>query len=273
MKRLIWLLPVMLIMLMTGCLKDDLTQGTVVLLGTESEVKPIKEVVSDSLLSFVETMNPALVLPTGNTPPDIQGEFVFAPRELYANNGHQPTADDTIRFRFGGDREELEVPAEIQLHAGDTLFLGADTLVLQADSTLHYMATTYYYPEGQHNRLVPCDVYEDGFSLKSGIDAYVMGSGNQFTVYFTVEYDDCQEPSSGVEYTLTRGYILTGTITGEGIENAVMACVNLDAQPNTSSPTVPGSAFQSMVDRIYVYRVKTNGSSNQFGMAVRENWY
>ena len=273
MKRLIWLLPVMLMMLMTGCLKDDLNEGTIVLLGTESEVQPIQEVIPDTLLSFVEQMNPALVLPTGNTPPDIQGEFVFAPREIYANNGHQPPADDTIRFRFGGESSSYEALSEIQLHAGDTLFQGNDTLVLHADSTLQVTETVLYYPQGQHNRLVPCDVLEDGFSLKEGVQAYVMGTGDQFTVYFTVTYDDCVEPVSGVEYLLTRGYILTGTITAAGIENAKLACVNMAAQPNTSSPNVPDSSFQSMVNRIYVYFVKTNGSSNPFGTAVRKNWF
>ena len=64
-----------------------------------------------------------------------------------------------------------------------------------------------------------------------------------------------------------------GTITAAGIENAVMACVNIDAHPNISSPNIPDGAFQSMVNRIYVYRVRTNDSSNPFGMAVRKHWF
>ena len=273
MKKLLLFLPVLLVVLMTGCLKDDQDQSTIVLLGTESDVKPIEEVIPDTLLSFLKTVSPELTLPTGNTPPDIQGEFVFAPRELYANNGHLLPANDTIRFRFGGDSEPLEITSEIQLHSGDTIFYGADTLVLHADSLLTITGMTLYYPEGQHNGLVPCDILEDGLSLQKGIEAYVMGTGNQFTVYFVVTYDDCEEPNSGVKFSLTRGYVLTGTMTEDGIDRAVMACVNIAVQAQTTSPNVPGSSLQDMLDKIYVYRVNSGNPINPFGMAVRKNWY
>ena len=48
MKRLFWLLPILLATLVTGCLKDDPNERTIVLLGTESEVKPIEEVIPDT---------------------------------------------------------------------------------------------------------------------------------------------------------------------------------------------------------------------------------
>ncbi len=241
MKQKLWLMAALLTMLMTGCLKDDL-QGTIVLMGTESDVKSIEEVLPDTLLTFVRDIaamgGRILELPEGNTPPDIQGEFLFFPRELYAHNGHHPEANDTLFFRFGGE--------------GDTLG---------------------YYPEGQHNRCVSVDIFEKGFSLKHVENAYVMGSGDDFTAYFTVPYDDCFESMSGVYYTLTRGYVIKGKVTEAGIEEAVMACVNISAEPNNPSDYVPENAFRLMLNRIYIYRVNTGDTSNPFGSAVRQQWY
>ena len=54
MKRLFWLLPILLATLVTGCLKDDPSERTIVLLGTESEVKPIEEVIPDTLTVFIK---------------------------------------------------------------------------------------------------------------------------------------------------------------------------------------------------------------------------
>ena len=236
-------------LLLTGCLKEDLVRGTVALMGSESYVKPIEEVIPDTLLRFIADSsvmgNDTIVLPCGNVPPDIQGEYLFFPRELYKHNGHHPLADDTLFFRFGGD------------YRVDTL--DNDVWVC--------------YPDGQHNRIASGDLLEKGFSQKTIDTVYLMGEGNGFTAYFKVDYKDCYEPMSQVYYTLTRGYIITGTITESGIRHAIIACVNIAAMPQTPSQYIPFDAFErSMVNRIYIYRVQAN-NSNPFGTAVRQQWY
>ena len=282
MKRLFWLLPCLLTMLVTGCLKDNPNGETIVLMGDESNVKLIGEVIPDTLLVFIAdtaAMGDSLVLnlPTGNTPPDIQGQYVFGPRTLYKYNGDHPVANDSIYLRFGGEQAFLQVLKDHHYHAGDILIQGEDTLTFTADTTIQVMDSVVYYPDGQNNKLVPCDIYRDikekgNVFLRKQVPAYVVGRGNDFTVYFTVEYD-CEEELSGLPFTLKRGYILTGTIAADGIEHAVLACVNIEAKPDGTSTTVPSEAIQSMENRIYVYRVRKLGNPNAFGTAVRYQWY
>ena len=282
MKRLFWLPVLLLAMLVTSCLKDDLNQGTIVLLGTESEVKPIDSLIPDTLLNFVQGMTPALNLPEGNTPPDIQGEYIFGLRELYKNNGHAPVANDTLYLRFGGNMVLDSVGHSY--HANDILIQGTDTVVLQNDTTIYNTFT--YYPNGQHNRTVPCEIYGDipekdnNYKLKKA-DAFVMGyvSGDgtekSFTVYFTLDYDcDYIDDVSSLpvaEYTLTRGYVITGKITDGGIVKAVVACVNKDAKLTSDATLVPPDAIESMKNRIYIYRVK-GSIAEPFGLAIRQQW-
>jgi hypothetical protein len=54
---------------------------------------------------------------------------------------------------------------------------------------------------------------------------------------------------------------LAGNITNAGIERARLACVNIE------------SSLIDMVDKIFVYRVKTDDPANPFGTASRKNWY
>lgn len=294
MKRLFWLLPVLLTMLVTGCLKEDLNQGTIVLMGTESEVQPIDSVIPNTLLVFIADSTD-MDLPTGNTPPNIQGEYLFGPRMLYKHNGHHPMANDTVLFRFGGPQAFIVVPTPPHaFKAGDILIHGEDTTVFQQDTTMlvHLndiliqgndttvcqteMDTMVYYPNGQNNILVPCDIYGDtmekGNAMKvKSTGAFVVGKGNDFTAYFTVDYD-CEEDESGQEFTLKRGYILTGTMTDNGIEHAVLACVNIEAKPANASTGVPDDAIQSLENNIYLYRVSVQGHPDDFGTAVRCDW-
>jgi hypothetical protein len=259
-KRIIWLLPVLLAMLVTSCLKDDLNQ-TIVLLGTESDVKTIEQVIPDTLMSFItDTMamqDSVLILPDGNLPPDIQGEFMFFPRDLYRNNGYPGPKGDTLFIRFGGDQGEIYTYLDSVHYApGDSLFLGADTILIHADTVVLVEDTIQCYPQGQHNKIVPCDIKESNLPLASA-DAYVMGKDDQFTAYFTVSYDN-----DGNGNLLTRGYILTGTITPAGIDKAIMACVNIECSDSNQK------------DAIFIYRVKTdNSEDNRFGSAVRQKWY
>lgn len=243
MKKTLLLIPALLMLLLAGCLKDDPNQGTIVLLGTESDVKPIEEVIPDTLLSFISNAavmgEEVIQLPTGCTPPDIQGEYLFFPRELYKENGHHPSAGDTLFLRFGGT----------------------------------YSDDYGTYLHGQHNRITPGDLRDPGFSQQSVKSIYLMGEGNDFTAYFTVNYDDCYDPASETEYTLTRGYILTGTVTSTGIDQAVVACVNIAVEPHSPSQFVPLDAFRTLVDRIYIYRVQTTDLTHPYGLAIRRQWY
>lgn len=263
MKKTFLFFAFFLPLLLTGCLKDDSNQSTIVLMGTEANVKPIEEVVPDTLLTYIADRvamdNQDIELPKGINPPDIQGEYMFAPRELYAYNDHHPVALDSVFIRFGGQPSFLV----------DTITL-VDSLGNQIDSVIY----TVYYSEGQHNMLVPCDIYGDVIekgdqhNIKS-VDAYVMGSGNNFTAYFTVDYQ-CQEPSSGQDYNYTRGYILTGEIADVGIKSAKLAIVNINVEVPSQTGGFVGLPEK---DWIFVYRVKTDDPQNQFGVAVRENWY
>lgn len=233
-----------LTLMLTGCLKDDISQPTIVLMGSESGIKPIEEVIPDTLLRFITDTaamgDDVIVLPTGNIPPDVQGEYMFFPRDLYKDNGYHPLAGDTLLFRFGGEQP-------------------IDTLL--------------YYPQGQHNRSVPGDIHEKGFHQERIDTVYLMGEGSRFAAYFTVAYKNCYELNSHLYYTLTRGYVITGTVTESGIANAIVACVNISAEPNTPSQFIPFDSFEHyMVNRIYIYRVQTN-DPNAFGLAVRRKWY
>ena len=229
--------------------------------------------IPDTLLRFMED-SLHMVLPKGNMPPDIQGEFMLYPREMYFHNGSESLQHsyDTVYFRFGGEAAPLVTTIDTQLHLGDTLIIGADTTVLQADSVIQVMDTVFYYPNGQHNQLMPCDILENGFSSPVAISkAVVMGSGNAFTVYFTLTYPvEVDE----VEYQLTRGYIITGLVTEMGIDNIVMACINIsisDLNNNSNGTAVVDPS--DIVNRFYGYRVKSNTPGNPFGSAIRKKWY
>lgn len=230
MKRLIWLLPISLVLLVTSCLKDEMNE-TIVLMGTESYVKRIDSIIPDTLFSYIgdsAVMGDNVIVPNrGSMPPNIQGEFVFGPRELFSYNETYHGNLDTLYIRFGGD---------------------PDTVL------------NSYYSQGQHNMMVVCDIKEPGLPLMS-VDAFVMGTGNQFTVYFDVTYNHVENPATGGNYSLKRGYVLAGNITNAGIERARLACVNIE------------SSLTDMVDKIFVYRVKTDDPANPFGTASRKNWY
>ena len=242
MKKLTWLLTSLMTLMMMGCLKDG--SETIVLMGTESDVKTIEQVIPDTLLKFI--VNPIamrdtiLNLPRGTTPPNIQGEYMFYIRQLYRwNEGAYVIATDTVCFRFGGDSDTLG-----------------------------------YYPQGQHNMIVPCDFYGDimeagrVYLVKSQPKAYVMGNGNDFTAYFTVDYNcETSLPGVSIPYLMTRAYILTGTLTANGIDNAVLACVNKTVEGNDT----PG-AIIPRENSIFIYRVR-GGQLHPFGSAKRQQWY
>lgn len=227
MKRLFLLLPVVLMLFMTGCLKDDMDQKTIVLLGTEEAVKPIEEMGMDTLLRFIDDST-NLILPQGKFPPDIQGEYMFVPRKVKVNDLLNSQELDTIYFRFGG--------------------------MLSVDSTGQTVDT--FYLNGQHNRLVSCDICKNSTPLAEVSNAFVMGEGNAFTAYFTATYP--VGPSGTQTGTQTRGYVITGKVSKTGIEEAVVAYFHWF---DGNYPTGTGG-----MDDIYIYVYYE-------GTAVRHQWY
>lgn len=275
MKRTFLFFTVFASLWLTSCLKDDPSQGTIALMGTEADVKPIDQVIPDTLLHFIGDSNvmhnQVIDLPAGVTPPDIQGEFMFAPRELFAYN-HHFVPNDTVRIRFGGDPSFLSTIVTDTIEIGvDTVITETDTILKPIDSLVVDTVSVPYYLEGQHNMLVPVDIYGDVIEKgnqynKKQANGYVMGSGKRFTAYFAVDYA-CE--MDGVDFAYRRGYVVTGEIAPEGIKNAVMAIVNMDV-------VVDGNSIYANFpekDWIYVYRAKSDDSQNPFGVAIRQNWY
>ena len=227
MKRVFWLWPVLLLMLATGCLKEP-AEGTIVLMGTESDVKPIDSIIPDTLMSFLGNSNAMnlrpITLPVGNQPPDVEGEYVLAPMLLFAYNHRNPLPDDSLFFRF----------------------------------------------TEQHNRMLKCDIFEKSKTRESVSNAYVMGSGKNFTVYFTVTYECHPIADEDLSYELERGYLITGTVTETGIDAAIVACLNIrvDVDPSVTSTWV--ADVKSTEGDIYVYCAEGGAP---FGSAIRFNWY
>ena len=228
MKRLTWLWLVLLALLATACLKDNPSEGTIVLMGTESDVKPVEQVIPDTFLKFIgdsTAMNMLpLELPTGNIPPDVQGDFIFTPMELFAYNNHHPLPGDTLFFRF----------------------------------------------YDQHNRMVSCEIHENGFTRESVSNAFLMGKGNAFTAYFPVNYECKPMEEEDFTYKLTRGYLITGKVTSTGIDEALVICINTDVDADENSQIATIGDILSTENDIYVYCVP-NG--HPFGSAIRYQWH
>ena len=222
--------------LLSGCLKEG--SDTVVMMGTESDVKEIEEVIPDTLRAFLDAKG--VVLPEGNTPPDVQGVFVFYPIYMLYTNTHPVGSGNALRFRLGGNQ--------------DTLAITQDSLVL-------------FYPEGQHNRLIPCDYLEDGLKLSSVKTAYLMGNGDSFSLYFRQEYKDIE--ISGVMFDLVRGVVITGDVDDEGIDGAKVAYVNIAVENirDFTGGAISPASLKLMENNIFVYQVESGGK------AVRRHWF
>ena len=239
MKNLLCIVLACCMLLLSSCLKKDEAGKTIVLMGQESYVKPIEEVVPNSLLAFLK--NPqsmhgrALVLPEGNNPPDIQGEYLFAPRILYAWSHDKPSDGDVMRFRFGG---EMSLVDDLP-----------------------------YYPQGQHNRVISCDYQESSFPILHVDTIYLMGHGMDFTAYFEVKYPHVSG-IPGVDFDLFRAFVITGSMNSSGdIEKAVCAMINKKVEINENSGFVTEASILSMKGRIYVYKIAGDGK------AIRCQWY
>lgn len=226
MRKGFWVIVLFLTTVLTGCLKDDPEVGTIVLMGSESYVKPIEEVIPDTLLSYIESETDLSLVHKGNMPPNIQGEYAFAPRELIKTNAALVASNDTLLFRFGGD-------------------------------SLHY--DVY----GQHNRVVSCDFQEKSFPLVHVDAINLMGHGSYFTAYFVLNYEHIIE--SGADISLKRAVMISGKVNSSGnIDHAIYAFVNQEIIINSNDVAVSGvedASFAEMKDNIYIYRVKDGGSA------------
>lgn len=115
MKRIIWLLPILLTFFVTGCLKEDTESNTLVLLGTESEVQTYDEMEGlDTLRTFLlDSM--ALSLPTGNFPPDVQGKFTFDLITLESYNNHHHIPNGSLEIQLDNQHNRLISNCEVVL--------------------------------------------------------------------------------------------------------------------------------------------------------------
>lgn len=222
-------------LVLNSCLKDDPHEGTIILMGTESYVKSIEEVIPDTLLKVLKDKNivqmDQAVLPHGNMPPDVQGEFVLRPKELLWYNEYPILDGDSIRFRFGGDG-----------------------------------SANGFYQNGQHNRVTPCDYEENGMLEHTDV-AYLMGSGNKFTAYFELTHEHIDE-IPGVDFNITRGYVITGELVqnGAAINNVRVAYINLNMKVNSNNIAVsgvPNAFIEAMKDRIFIFK----------GTVLRRKWF
>lgn len=218
------------VLLLSSCLKDDPDEGTIILMGTESYVKSIEEVLPDTLLKVMDT------LPQGNTPPNVQGEFVLRPKELVWYNGYAVAPGDSICFRFGGNA-----------------------------------SGSGGYPDGQHNRVVPLDYKEDAMKTLHTDVAYLMGSGKSFTAYFELTNKHIDE-IPGVDFDLTRAYVITGDMgpKGNSMLNVRVAYINLELKVNSNNVAVsgvPNDYIEALKGYIFVFQAQNNGP------VLRQKWY
>ena len=84
----------------------------------------------------------------------------------------------------------------------------------------------------QHNRVVCVDLVE---AFEQTTDtAFVMGTGNEFTVYF-IENKSYEVPFGGTAFhvSMKRGVILKGDVKDEGISNLFFAVVIMDVESDS----------------------------------------
>lgn len=222
MKRLLLALSVCAFLpLVSSCLKDH-GEPTIVLMGTESYVKPIDKVIPDTLVHFLKAMDSAFYIPQGISPANVQGEFELCPRSLKWSNVDAVPAGDSLFFRFGGDPDTLS-----------------------------------YYPYGQHGMVTPCDYKETYFDLNHADTVYLMGEGNRITAYFVTTFAHINS-TPGVDFDLTRGFMITGQLPQQSRDTNTMqvSCINMEVRVNANDPEVSGVStelLKKMEGRIYVY--------------------
>lgn len=198
------------------CLFSCLGHGddTIVLLGEESYVQNMYEIIGDTaLIPFCLENN--LCLPEGFNPPDIQGEFVLSDLRCMNSVGSLPTTIDSLFFRFGGE-------PEIDTATGN-----------------HY----YLTDAGQHHMVVACDYKVDDMLLH--FDAItVMGDGKDFSAFFaydTLVVINMPGDPTTYRFNITQGVLLTGQMSTDHqtIDSTRVLLFNKKVKPLTALPEHP----------------------------------
>lgn len=83
----------------------------------------------------------------------------------------------------------------------------------------------------QHNGIMKMDMVESTETVTDRV--YVMGNGNDFTVYF-IENKSYDLPGNGptVHVDLKRGVVMAGTVSDAGLSNFRMATIIMEESPN-----------------------------------------
>ncbi len=95
----------------------------------------------------------------------------------------------------------------------------------------------------QHNGIAIMDLKQDIENVTDTV--FVMGSGNDFTVYF-IEEKSYDVPLGNVSYhvRMKRGIVMTGTMTAEGISRFRLATIIIETEDDSQGVLVqnqPGS--------------------------------
>lgn len=117
----------------------------------------------------------------------------------------------------------------------DKQFLYANLLPLHDDQEMHLRISN------QHNRVANVELYEYG--TVSTDTAFIMGSGQYFTLYLT---EDRAVEVYGTQCINTRCVVISGEKTSEGIRNLRFGNIILDAKDNGNpyiTAFLPGMFF------------------------------
>lgn len=174
-----------------SCQKEILNDDSIILLGTEEYVKPIEDMLPDTLRThFIAHFGD---MPQGYIPPCIEGEYLIE-KQFCHSNFVNASDDDSLFLRISQQHNRV---ASVELHEHDTIRI--DT-------------------------------------------AFVMGSGQKFTLYLT----ESKSLHFQGEHTLSRSIIISGEKTIDGIKNVRLGTIVL-AYDNDNNPYVgsftPGCYF------------------------------
>ncbi len=142
--KVLYVIGLLVVVLLVGCTKNDDT--TLILLGTESYVKDIEDVVSPELLNELEALPQVGALPQGCKPPKIEGSFKISPRRVksndqYWNQAHAVVEPDVLVYFRNQHNSVVELEFyEATATLTDTVFVvGKDncfTVYFQENKTL-----------------------------------------------------------------------------------------------------------------------------------------
>lgn len=205
--------------MLSGCLKDDPGNQTIILFGEEKYVKTLGEMCTAALdsidsVAFWSQFNEVLInhldsvtidsITSMGPPPDLRGEYRFAVRELDYASSPFPSPNDVAYFRFGGE-----------------------------------FSAYNDYLQGQQHYIIHCDLKLADLPMSSDVfhsdTTYVKGDGDRFVAYFerkvraTTDYD----ANRVVEMDVDQIFLLSGNMVPvndslNDVHNARLAIYNRD---------------------------------------------